>query len=183
MLESGLIEHCAPTLAGLKSANLFNYYFDLKRDVFKELREVNQKLNERGVYIEPLLWKDTSVLIYVYRKTHLQQELKQTEVIEFLSGYGYTGCEIRQCINRLKERLKSSERFPHEIGVFLGYPLGDVIGFIQNEGRNCKCCGMWKVYDNENEAQKLFFKLQKCTNVYVQLFAQGRSIVQMTISA
>ena len=104
-------------------------------------------------------------------------------MIEFLSGYGYTGCEIRQCLNRLKERLKSSERFPHEIGVFLGYPLGDVIGFIQNEGRNCKCCGMWKVYDNENEAQKLFFKLQKCTNVYVQLFAQGRSIVQMTISA
>ena len=59
MLESGLIEHCAPTLAGLKSANLFNYYFDLKRDVFKELREVNQKLNERGVYIEPLLQKNT----------------------------------------------------------------------------------------------------------------------------
>ena len=27
MLENKLIEHCSPTLAGLKTANMFNYRF------------------------------------------------------------------------------------------------------------------------------------------------------------
>ena len=25
MLESGIVAHCAPTLAGIKTANMFNY--------------------------------------------------------------------------------------------------------------------------------------------------------------
>ena len=47
MLENRLIEYCAPTLAGIKSANLFNYQFLSKMNVIKELEEVNRKLNER----------------------------------------------------------------------------------------------------------------------------------------
>ena len=36
MLEKGLIEHCSATLAGLKSANLFNHRFTSKGDVMTE---------------------------------------------------------------------------------------------------------------------------------------------------
>ena len=42
-------------------------------------------------------------------------------------------------------------KFPHEIGIFLGYPLADVAGFIRNKGRNCKCIGTWKVYGDAFE--------------------------------
>lgn len=183
MLEKYLIENCAPTLAGIKSANLFNYSFQGKGMVLQELEEVNHKLNKKGVSIEALAWKDNSVLIYAYRYTYLEKELQQEGIGELLGEYGYENVEVESCLKHLKERLFEYQCFPHEIGVFLGYPLEDVRGFIKNEGKGCKYCGLWKVYCNEQETRKLFEKLQKCTRIYLQVFASGRSITQMTVSA
>lgn len=87
-----------------------------------------------------------SALVYVYRKTMLEGELKQPGVLELLERYGYEGSEINSCLNYLKQRLLSCSCFPHEIGVFLGYPLEDVKGFIENKGQNCESCGVWKVF-------------------------------------
>lgn len=183
MLEKYLVEHCAPTLAGIKSANLFNCRFNSREEVLQELTEINSKLNERGVCVEALLWKAKSVLIYVYRSSLLEKELQQEGVVDLLVQYGYSDCKVQNCLNYLKTRLLEYECFPHEIGIFLGYPLQDVIGFIKNGGKNCKCCGFWKVYCNEHETRKLFEKLQKCTRVYMRVFAEGRSITQMTVCA
>lgn len=183
MLESRLIEHCAPTLAGMKSACLFNYYYVDESVVEEEIEEVNKLLNMRGVYVEAVLWREKSVLIYTYRFSHLKKELSQPEVMELLETYGYQSCEVRSCLSHLKKRLDQYTCFPHEIGVFLGYPLEDVIGFIENRGQNCKCCGFWKVYCNEGETIRLFDKMKKCIKVYAQVFAAGRSITQMTVCA
>ena len=183
MLEQKIIEHCAPTLAGIKSANLINYHFESKEVVLQELVILNQKLNRRGVYVEALLWKEDSALVYLYRRSYLEKELKQDGVKELLSQYGYKDMEVESCLFHLRKRLFQYDCFPHEIGVFLGYPLQDVIGFIENGGQNCKCCGLWKVYCNECETRLLFDKLRKCTAVYIKAFAEGRSIAQMTICA
>lgn len=183
MLENLLIEHCAPTLAGMKIANLFSYHYQSKTDVIGELEEVNHKLNERGVYVTVLWWRAASALVYVYRKSRLERQLESEEVIGLLSEYGYAGGTMEAYLEHLKERLICCDGFPHEIGVFLGYPLTDVIGFIHHKGENCKFCGLWKVYSNENETRKLFEKLQKCSRVYLRLFAEGRSITQMTVVA
>lgn len=181
LLESRLIEHCAPTLAGMKAASLFNYFYQEKQVVLEELKLVNRMLNQRGVYVESLLWREDSVLIYTYRLKHLQTQLFYPGVMELLEGYGYTCCEAVSCIRHLKERLCNYECFPHEIGVFLGYPLEDVKGFIENNGKNCKNCGLWKVYCNEGEKQKLFEKFKRCTRVYMQVFEEGRQLTQMTV--
>lgn len=145
--------------------------------------EVNLKLNLKGVSIEPVLWKENSVLIYTYRRSHLEKELKQDGVSQLLDCYGYPDCQVENCLKHLKSRLYEYECFPHEIGVFLGYPLEDVKGFIEHKGKECKLRGLWKVYCNEQETKKLFEKLQKCTRVYLQVFETGRSISQMTVCA
>ena len=88
-----------------------------------------------------------------------------------------------EAILRLQRRLSEKKTFPHEIGVFLGYPLGDVIGFIRNEGKNCKCADCWKVYGDECEAKKTFAKFKRCIEVYVRLWKEGRSIRQLTVAA
>ena len=73
--------------------------------------------------------------------------------------------------------------FPHEIGVFLGYPLQDVIGFIENKGMNSKYTGLWKVYGDRDESMKMFAKFRKCTDVYGELWRSGRrSIMQLTVA-
>lgn len=182
-MENQLIEHCAPTLAGIKSAGLFSYFFADRQEAVMQLQQVNSKLNDRGVYVEALLWRADSVLIYVYRKKHLEQELHNPEVRKLLAEYGYIDCGIEYCIWQLKNRLRDYACFPHEIGIFLGYPLDDVVGFIENRGQNCKCCGLWKVYCNESETMKLFDKLEKCTRIYLRVFSEGRTISQMTVCA
>ena len=80
-------------------------------------------------------------------------------------------------------KLNLEEKFPHEIGLFLGYPLGDVIGFIENAGKNSKCAGCWKVYCNECETMKLFEKFKKCTRIYTKLWRQGTSVEKLTVAA
>lgn len=180
-IEAGLIEYCAPTLAGMKSAGLFNYFYKEKSEALRELCLVNEKLNRCGVYVETLSWKSDSVLIYAYRPRLLQTELSVPEVGELLEEYGYADCNICNCICRLKQRLAESVCFPHEIGVFLGYNLEDVKGFIDNDGKNCKACGLWKVYCNEGEKEKLFEKFNRCTRIYTQLFCEGRQLSQLTV--
>ena len=86
-------------------------------------------------------------------------------------------------LERLSQRLCTQDAFPHEIGLFLSYPLGDVQGFIDNGGAHYKCSGCWKVYCNECETAKLFAKYQKCRGVYWRLFSGGRSILQLTVAA
>ena len=180
-LESELIEHCAPTLAGIKSAGLFSYFYSDAGVAKEELKEVNHLLNGKGVCVEALLWREKSVLIYTYRTGHLQRELEGPGAEELLAEYGYKNCDVTECIGHLKERLNQDTCFLHEIGIFLGYPLEDVKGFIENGGRNCKCCGFWKVYCNEAEKVKVFEKLKKCSQIYLRLFSEGRSIRQMTV--
>lgn len=183
MLELKIIEHCSPTLAGLKTANIFNYKFSSIDILLEEIQVENQKLNKKGVFIEILKIKGTQVLLYVYRKKKLEYDLKKEGVRSVLSRYGYTSEEMNDCILKLKHRLSEYDNFPHEIGLFLSYPLEDVIGFIEQEGKNYKCSGLWKVYCNECEAIKLFARFKKCTAVYMRLFTNGRSITQLTVAA
>lgn len=183
MLDRILIEHCSPALAGLKAANLFRCTISSSEELRKQLILLNRNLNGKGLYLEILRETSKSALILVYRKKMLQSQLDKREVAEFLAGYGYTDRSLESCIARLKKRFGENEEFPHEIGIFAGYPLADVIGFIQNSGQNYKFTGCWKVYHNEGEAKKLFRKFQRCKELYEQMFSVGKSIVQLTIAA
>lgn len=184
MLEASIIKHCAPTLAGIKSANLFSYRFYCIDELYRELRESNEKLNGKGVYLKILRTSEFRALIYVYRKKKLEADLSQPEARELLEESGYYGTQTEELLEQLKEKLFwQSEMFPHEIGLFLGYPLMDVKGFIEQKGKNFKYSGIWKVYGNEVETIKLFKKLEKCSQIYVRLFAGGRSITQLTVAA
>jgi len=189
MLEGLLIQQCAPTLAGIKCANLFMYIFNNKQEAEDELINANKTLNERGVYIIPLKWQDTSVLIYTFRKTSLLSYLLDSKVKYVLGRCGYDVDEqdpekyLKLSIDCLIRNIKKSDCFPHEIGLFLGYPVEDVIGFIRYKGRNCKLCGLWKVYSDVDNKQKIFDKYKRCTEIYEKIFAQGRSMRDMTVVA
>lgn len=183
-MEQYLIEHCSPTLAKIKTANLFTYSFSSETILNGYLKSSNERLNPKGVYVELLRVRGCSALVWVYRRSMLEADLNKPGVQEFLVSCGYRRqSSLEQIIDRLKKRLVMHESFPHEIGLFLGYPLADVIGFIINEGRNSKCTGCWKVYCNECEAVRLFEMYKKCKTIYSRLFLNGRSILQLTVAA
>ena len=183
MLESEIIAHCAPTLAGLKTANMFSYKPADMELLEREIRDGNEKLNGKGVFIDVLKTGEARVLVYVYRKKRLQRDLCREEVRCILADCGYEDPEPADCIRCLKRRFSGAECFPHEVGLFLGYPLSDVVGFIEQKGKNYKCAGIWKVYGNEEETRNLFRKLKRCTDVYIRRFAKGASITKLTVAA
>lgn len=182
-LEKYLIEYCAPTLASLKTANMFSLIVTDEQEFMIQLDAVNRWLEEKGLLLAELCRRKNRALLYVCRRSHLQRDLEREDIRAFLTNYGYENMTVDTSLERLKNRFKESEDFPHEIGVFLGYPLEDVVGFIQNEGKNCKCSGIWKVYSDELEAKKLFARFLRCKDVYMRLWGQGRPIWNMTVMA
>lgn len=183
LLEKYLINHCAPTLASIKTANLFCCTVKSETELKNQLKELNIQFYKKGLFLMVLRRRGNKALIYVYRRSYLQMDLQKDGVAQLLSEYGYQNTNVGYALNRLKLRLKENESFPHEIGLFLGYPLGDVIGFIRNEGKNCKCTGCWKVYCNECEAMKQFAQFQKCKEIYTQLWNNGKTVWQLTVAA
>ena len=182
-MENYLIEHCSPTLASIKTANLFTYTFQCEQEFVECLLKINHILNERGVYVEPLQIRDGRALIWVYRRSQIKQRLQETEINKFLEMQGYNLATIEGVIEYLKERVQEAGGFPHEIGVFLGYPLADVVAFIKHGGKNSKCTGCWKVYTDEIEAIRIFAMYEKCKSLYKKMFSLGKSIMQLTVVA
>lgn len=96
-----------------------------------------------------------SVVVLFYNRGFLERYLNTKKNREFLNGLGYTHCNsLDDMLERLKERFLLS--CPHEIGLFLGYPLEDIEKFIENKGQNCLMCGYWKVYNNKKRAEYIF---------------------------
>ncbi len=182
MLEKMLIFHCAPTLAGIKTGNLFNYSFSSEETFYDELGEVNEKMNTKGIHLELLRIQGFNALILAYRPTYLARDLKQHGVGSFLEQFEHNKLNPDYAISKLKERISYRNEFPHEIGIFIGYPIDDIIGFIENRGQNCKCAGFWKVYRNEKEAVKKFHRYDKCRDVYSSMFFNGCPIMKLVVA-
>lgn len=180
-IEREVIKECSPTLAGLKTGNLFNYRYDNISDFRRELASVNRKLNAKGVYVTFLKRNEKSALLYVFRPDRLEKDLSQPAVQNVLKAFGYTDYKVGASIKHLKQRVEENTCFPHEIGLFLSYPVEDVIQFIRQKGCNYKCCGVWKVYCDEAFSQKMFARYRKCTEVYLRVFDRGRSISALTV--
>jgi len=201
MLDKYLINCCAPTLASLKSGSLFNCSFSPDRDsVDKVVAEWNDALEGTGIRIRLLRKSEMSALIYVFRSSALQEKLSDPDIKSFLNSLGYdcslrtTNCDdegtriIYECLKQLEHRISNASKskdakFPHEIGVFLDYPLHDVKEFMRNEGCGSKITGTWKVYGDEKAAKLRFEKFRKCTEIYNKLWRTGsKSILQLTVA-
>lgn len=181
MLESAVIAHGSPTLARLKAGSLFTVSCADQQVLQSEVAQLNEILLPRGVRLTILRFSDDRPLMYLYREHALEETLARPEVRALLAHYGYRDFTAEAVLHTLQVRLKTSRDFPHEIGIFLGYPLADVIGFIRNGGRNCLCSGCWKAYSNECEARRTFARLNKCRAVYARLFAEGYPLTRLTV--
>ena len=172
MLEQVLIRHCAPTLAGIKVANLFFYKGGLD-----ELEDARRILEKRGISLY-ILRQCKGTLIYVYRKRWLEEILSKTEHQDFLKAYGHGEFSVEALLASFEKKLLE-KTFPHEIGLLLGYPLEDVRGFMESGGGSSCCEGYWKVYGDQEKAMDVFARYKRCTATYVQHYQQGSSLAKL----
>lgn len=174
--EELIVRHCSPTLAGIKTGSLFSCEYENEKNLRDEIRSLNAILTPRGLRMLPMKRCGERALIYLYRPEKLAQDLADAKARSLLKSCGYQSSHAARQVVHLIRRLRESSEFPHEIGLFLGYPPTDVRGFIENRGRNCKYTGYWKVYADEDNACRLFQKYRKCTEIYTRKCAEGTPI-------
>lgn len=186
MSDEILIKQCSPTLAGLKTAGLFTMKYQSRDRLMKDVCDYNHRLNRKGLRLLPLKLEEDaggasgSALLYLYRPDRLERDLVQKESADILRRFGYTDGSQGRCIQRLIGRLNSGKDFPHEIGLFLGYPPEDVEGFIEH--RQCKLTGFWKVYGNEEQARRCFERFEKCTRAYTSCYQKGCPLERLAVA-
>ncbi len=175
-----LIHQCAPTLAGLKTGNMFSVKND-RYDICQEIRKLNALLVRKGLRLVPIRQMKGRTLVYLYRPDRLEEDLNDPCAVEILSEKGYPCGNTGLCLAELIRHLGRDEQFPHEIGLFLGYPPSDVKCFLQDPCKGVKCVGCWKAYSNECESMKTFEKYKKCTAVYSKVSERGKPLEALIV--
>lgn len=172
--------HCAPILSGSKAANIMTV-------TVHEFARIGYLLQGTGIRYRFLKTKGDKGILYLYREKRLRQYLEQEEIQEFLSEYGYDQANIAKMLNLLSKRIQmyndQDAVFPHEIGVFLEYPLGDVKGFLANEGKNFMYSGYWKVYQDLQGAVRRFTQYDMERELTIQALMQGKTIREIALAA
>lgn len=181
MTHYDLLRHCAPTLANVKVGSLFTVKYDDLSVLQEKISEYNRFFLEKGVCVVLLRAKEQVGLIYVYRGNQLEKLLQNGDIQSFLQEYGYADLEVGAVLAELELQLQKQE-FPHHIGVFLGYPLADIRGFIEHGGKNCHCTGVWKVYHDPESAIKKFHLYKKCVKIYLEQYAKGVDMNRLTVA-
>lgn len=179
MTDETIIRYCAPTLAALKAGSLFACLHESGQELHALVCELNRRLRGRGLCVLPMQRRDANHLVYVWRPELLARDLNDPRAQAILHGCGYPCGQTNACLRLLRERMRTQAEFPHEIGLFLGYPPEDVEGFMAH-GR-AKCVGCWKVYGDVERAQRLFALYARCTGIYLHQYAQGRSMERLTV--
>lgn len=99
-----------------------------------------------------------SAILLIYNEDTLKPHIFDEKSYGFLTGIGYSlEKDLQSYLSKLKERY-SFYHCPHELGVFLGYPIDDVEDFIKCTSKQCLMCGYWKVYNDLDHAVKVFEK-------------------------
>ena len=183
--ERQLAQHGSPALAGIKPANIIT--FSAKDDEdgcgLRELTAIyNRRFQGQDLAFQLLCECPRSRILMVYRPSLLEFHVKHPEVKAVLKPMGYrpgpTEVMLKQLGRRIREsRLKGG--FPHEIGLFLGYPVEDVVGFMENKGQNYLYSCYWKVYSDVERAKAWCRRWEKVRDGLLKVVDSGRSIYDM----
>ena len=178
-LEVKIANQCAPVLAGVKPSNMLV----LEN---KHIRDVVRVLEGTGLSWRCLYAGEEKNIWLLYRKEAMEETVGGKEQMLFLKEWGYKEDTLERMLIKFSQRFRQYRKdknlpFPHEMGVFLGYPMADVKGFIKYEGKNYLYCGYWKVYENVEERKELFRTYEEIRKVFVEEARKGKNLWQITM--
>ena len=151
-----LIEVLGPVIFGSKPAEILNLSC---KDNNKEAKLNDIKSffsNCTRLSYEIINIHDGGVRIVFINKDSLSKVLNNKKCLNFLKFVGYpSNYDLDKYINVLIDKLNTKD-FPHEIGIFLGYPLKDVVGFMgYGKYKFCKT-RYWRVYGDESISDNVY---------------------------
>lgn len=118
--------------------------------------------------------KGNSLTVLFYHPESLAGCLKQDGHRQFLEEFGYNAdCPLYKNIECLKQRYQAG--CPHEIGILLGIPLKDVLGFMGKREECLSCRGMWCIYGDPRPSLAVMDKINNGKKYAARLLNSGVS--------
>ncbi len=172
--------HAAPLLTGLRPACLLSFQKSRFEDFEGLLASYLPCFQCKGISVFRLSEGAEFVLLLFYRAALLEKVMRQRAAQEILLEMGYReGESLADMLEYLRSRMQVRKSFPHEVGLFLGYPPADVRGFIEHRGQGFACAGYWKVYSNEKRARELFRLYSECSHAFCTSLERGEPFPEL----
>ena len=143
-----LVGLLGPVLMGSKPAELISFpNFDNSKDNKINLIKEHFKICKR-IKFKVISLKNNSTKVFFYNPDSLCMYLNEHKNKRFLQSKGYPlNYELNDYIDAMITTIENGV-IPDEIGVFLGYPLKDIMGFIGHPSLNLTKVNGWRVYGN-----------------------------------
>jgi hypothetical protein len=174
-----------PTLLKIKPSSLIHVNKRSTGYQISFMKIFQQELEPFQSHCSVLYEDDLMYILMIYNNELLQETVTSKENGYFLTtcGYDFTGDTVERVIDRLKLRYEdyktNNGNYPHEIGLFLGYPIWDVKDFIRFHGRNYLYCGFWKVYHELDIALKIFDSYNAVRESVISSLKSGKKLKDM----
>ena len=120
-------------------------------------------------------WSSENAMPAINPQPAPRRDISQPDNSEFLRRFGYDTEDPYKAVGALIRRFRDFP-CPHEIGLFLGYPLEDVRGFIDYKGACYKYAGLWKVYGDVENSKRIFKRYKQCTESLCRRLSAGASM-------
>lgn len=150
-----LIELLGPVILGSKSAEIITINYN-DRSYDEKISDITKHFSNCRVINYKILEKDgCGTRIFFYNLVTMDKILGDKKIIAFLEYLGYAKGTTKDYLNILFDKIMYDE-FPNEIGLFLGYPLKDVLGFMGYSILPYKKTNYWKIYGDEEPSIRLY---------------------------
>jgi hypothetical protein len=178
-LTAHFMLECSEVLAGVKPANLIplvNRSRSCGRNLYLLWQRHQAELAARfpDLAIKVLQTGERALLLLCYNRTHLDRHLSHAGIRSLLHRAGYEkGMTAESLLGELRRRIGTSGSFPHEIGLFIGYPAKDVAAFMGLVNLPFTCQGPWKIYGNPEQSLGLAKQFRCCRQRMTDILATG----------
>lgn len=179
-LTAHLMLECAEVLAGVKPANLIsigNRTQPCGRNLYqiwqKHHRELATRLADLTIMV--LQTKERALLLLCYNRDRLEHHLAHAGIRTLLHKAGYEiNATSSALLDELRRRIGNNDSFPHEIGLFIGYPAKDVAAFMGLIPLPFACQCLWKIYGNPEKSLDLAEKFRCCRQKMGSILITGK---------
>lgn len=169
--EKRLLKTVSPIIKGIKPAEIISIRKN-KDDMQNKLQLLTNMISRcdkiKGKVID---YSSNSYKVFIYNENSLKDILHRKNIIDFLAMCGYsTNYFLNDYLYELYTRIGEG-RIPDEIGIFLGYPLKDVMGFMGVINLPLTKINYWRIYGDANISDKLYDNIQKVKHNTEKLLA------------
>ncbi|EGO65706.1 DUF3793 family protein [Acetonema longum] len=181
-LAAWLVSNIAPTLTGNKPATVLTFINTRQEPLLAAWRKTGKEVLAGSMVRHRVLSRSANrETVLFYRSAVLDQCIQHNLHRVFLAKLGYpVHSGLDACLDMMEERFQGC--CPHEVGILLGIPLKDVLGFMGLTDEPLTCRREWCIYGCPKESLAVIERYEADRVRMCTLMAQGMAPAQILCS-